>query len=54
MSFEEFARLFRDELGCKNALFLDGTISGLYAPSAPNEFLVPLGPIIGVVEKAAG
>jgi uncharacterized protein YigE (DUF2233 family) len=33
VSFYEFARFFRDGLGCGNALFLDGGVaSGLYAP----------------------
>jgi uncharacterized protein YigE (DUF2233 family) len=34
ITFWDFARLFRDELGCADALYLDGTISRLYAPSA--------------------
>jgi uncharacterized protein YigE (DUF2233 family) len=55
VSFDEFARLFRDELGCKNALFLDGTISGLYAPELHrNDSWYRFGPIIGVVEKGSG
>ncbi|HEX4459994.1 MAG TPA: phosphodiester glycosidase family protein, partial [Polyangia bacterium] len=33
ITFWDFARLFRDELGCRDALYLDGTISRLYAPS---------------------
>jgi uncharacterized protein YigE (DUF2233 family) len=33
VSFSEFARLFRDALSCSDALYLDGTISQLYAPS---------------------
>jgi uncharacterized protein YigE (DUF2233 family) len=33
VNFYEFARFFRDSLGCKNALFLDGgEAPGLYAP----------------------
>lgn len=35
----EFAILFRDTLGCPNALYLDGSISQLYAPSLGQEFL---------------
>jgi uncharacterized protein YigE (DUF2233 family) len=35
----EFATLFRDTLGCPNALYLDGSISQLYAPSLGQEFL---------------
>jgi uncharacterized protein YigE (DUF2233 family) len=30
VNFHGFARLFRDELGCRDALFLDGTISQFY------------------------
>jgi uncharacterized protein YigE (DUF2233 family) len=30
VNFHTFARLFRDELGCRDALFLDGTISQFY------------------------
>lgn len=33
ITFWDFARLFRDELGCADALYLDGTISRLYAPA---------------------
>lgn len=48
--FHDFATLFRDELGCPNALFLDGTISSLYAPEINrHDRLFPLGPIIAVV-----
>ncbi len=31
VSFYEFAALFRDGLGCRSALYLDGVISGMYA-----------------------
>ena len=31
--FYDFAVLFRDQLGCPNALYLDGVISQLWAPS---------------------
>jgi len=30
VNFHEFARLFRDKLGCRNALYLDGTLSQIY------------------------
>lgn len=30
VTFHAFARLFRDELGCRDALYLDGTISRLW------------------------
>jgi uncharacterized protein YigE (DUF2233 family) len=55
-TFYEFARLFRDRLHCQDALFLDGgSASGLYAPSLSrhDRFMPTMGPIIGVVEKAA-
>jgi uncharacterized protein YigE (DUF2233 family) len=32
VTFYEFATLFRDRLGCPDALFLDGSVSSLYAP----------------------
>ena len=35
----EFATLFRDTLGCADALYLDGSISQIYAPSLGQEFL---------------
>jgi uncharacterized protein YigE (DUF2233 family) len=54
VTFYEFARFFRDSLGCNNALFLDGGIApGLYAPElgrsdAPGHG--GYGPIIAVVD----
>ncbi len=54
VSFGEFARLFRDKLRCKNALFLDGgSATSFYSPGlGRNSNLVPLGPMIGVYERA--
>lgn len=50
VNFHEFARLFRDGLGCANALFLDGTLSSLYTGDPARRVLrFPLGPIIGIV-----
>jgi len=47
----EFATLFRDKLRCPDALFLDGSISSLYAPALKrNDFRMDLGPMIGVTE----
>jgi uncharacterized protein YigE (DUF2233 family) len=47
--FHDFATLFRDALGCSNALFLDGTISALYVPEwHRSDDAYPLGPIISV------
>jgi uncharacterized protein YigE (DUF2233 family) len=56
VSFDAFARLFRDGLGCQNALFLDGSVSSLYAPELDrDDELTPIGPIVGVVgPKSAG
>lgn len=50
ISFGEFARLFRDKLRCKNALFLDGgSATSFYSPVlGRTSNLLPLGPIIGV------
>ncbi len=54
VSFGEFARLFRDKLRSKNALFLDGGgATSFYSPAlGRNSNLVPLGPMIGVYEGA--
>jgi len=41
-----FARFLRDQLGCRDALYLDGTISGLYVPSAGGQDL-DRGPFAG-------
>lgn len=50
VNFYEFAAYFRDVLHCKNALFLDGTVSSLYLPELKrNDRKIDLGPIIGVV-----
>lgn len=51
VTFDTFARLFRDDLDCQNALFLDGSVSSLYAPELNRgDELEPLGPIVGVVQ----
>jgi uncharacterized protein YigE (DUF2233 family) len=57
VNFHHFGRLFRDHLGTPNALYLDGRVSRLYAPSVGrNDFGFPLGPILGTVvdEDGAG
>ncbi len=53
VTFHDFASLFRDVLRCPDALYLDGSISSLYAPSLSRHdgWLLPIGPIVGVVEK---
>jgi prepilin-type processing-associated H-X9-DG protein len=49
VTFNAFAHLFRDGLGCSNALFLDGSVSSLYAPDlGRDDEFSPLGPIVGV------
>ncbi|MBB6407479.1 phosphodiester glycosidase family protein [Mesorhizobium sangaii] len=53
VTFHAFARLFRDALGCDNALFLDGTISSLFASAiGRNDDYWNLGPMIGVFRKS--
>ena len=53
VTFYRFASLFRDALHCDNALFLDGSVSALYAPNlGRNDFTLPMGPMVGVVDKA--
>jgi uncharacterized protein YigE (DUF2233 family) len=50
VNFHEFARLFRDALGLPQALYFDGNISRLYAPSlGRNDFGFPMGPVVGLV-----
>ena len=59
VSFGRFARLFRDGLGCPDALFLDGSVSSLWDPGAGRMDPHPaLGPMLvvfaGRQEGAAG
>lgn len=50
VTFYEFGTLFRDVLGTPNALFLDGSISRLYAPEIDrHEKGIEMGPIVSVV-----
>jgi uncharacterized protein YigE (DUF2233 family) len=50
VNFYDFASLFRDTLGTPNALYLDGTVSRLYAPSlGRNDEGLLMGPIVGLV-----
>ena len=39
VTFHEFATLFRDVLECDDALYLDGGLSAVYAPSKGQQFL---------------
>lgn len=51
VTFHRFARLFRDRLRTPQALYLDGNISRLFAPSlGRSDPGFPMGPIVGVVE----
>jgi uncharacterized protein YigE (DUF2233 family) len=53
VTFYRFATLFRDRLNCPDALYLDGSVSSAYVPAFNrDDGLLPLGPIVGVVEKA--
>lgn len=47
VSFGKFARLFAGPLGCRNALYLDGSVSSLWAPENRRmDSIVPIGPMI--------
>ena len=54
VSFGEFARLFRDRMGCRDALFLDGgSATSFYSPELGRDrTLLPLGPMLGVYDRA--
>ncbi len=56
VNFHTFARLFRDRLGCRNALYLDGTLSQFYADGeqyGPPAFMVkPWAGMFGVLVPA--
>ncbi|MEJ0058872.1 MAG: phosphodiester glycosidase family protein [Terricaulis sp.] len=53
VSFGKFARFFRDQLHCPNALFLDGTVSSLWAPGLHRmDAGRPIGPMAVVLERA--
>ena len=54
VSFGRFARLFRDALHCPDALFFDGTVSGLWDPAAGRQDDdYPIGPMVAVFRKPA-
>ena len=50
LSFGQLARYFRDEVGARNALYLDGNISSLWDPATGRMDANRVGPLI-VVEK---
>jgi len=52
VSFGRLARLFRDELGCPNALYFDGSVSSLWdRPAGRRDGYSELGPMIAVFDK---
>ncbi|QQZ30870.1 hypothetical protein HMY34_04750 [Thiothrix subterranea] len=51
VTLHEFAVFFRDQLHCQDALYLDGAVSGLYAPELNRyDNRADLGVMIGVVQ----
>lgn len=51
VTFHEFASFLRDELQCRDALYLDGAVSSLYSPAlGRNDRWHALGPLLGVTE----
>lgn len=54
VNFFDFARLFRDGLGLPDALYFDGRVSRLHAPSLNrSDFGTPMGPMVGVLASEA-
>lgn len=51
VNFHTFASLFKDKLGCNNALYLDGAISLMYIPGISGQQGGNFGPMIAVTEK---
>ncbi len=52
ISFGRFGRFFRDALSCNDALFLDGAVSSLWAPSlARRDGRHAIGPIVVVLRR---
>jgi uncharacterized protein YigE (DUF2233 family) len=53
VNFHDFARLFRDELGTPDALYLDGSVSRLYDRASDGTTVgFPMGPILGTAVPA--
>jgi uncharacterized protein YigE (DUF2233 family) len=51
VSFGKFARLFQGPLGCRNALYLDGSVSSLWDPANGRmDSFAPIGPILVAFE----
>ena len=52
VSFHEFGSFFRDYLQTPNALYFDGKVSRLHAPSLDrSDFGFQLGPMVAVIEE---
>jgi len=52
ISFGRMARFFRDDQGCRNALYFDGVVSSLWAPSLSRKDNTHLlGPMIVVLDR---
>lgn len=51
VSFGRFARLFKDKLGCPNALYLDGAVSSLWEAGVRQDDRSELGPLVAVFSK---
>ncbi|MBC6981354.1 phosphodiester glycosidase family protein [Caulobacter sp. 17J80-11] len=52
VSFGRFARFLKDELGCPDALYLDGTVSALWAPGLNRrDDQTGLGPLVLVLKR---
>lgn len=50
VNFYDFALYFRDVLHCRDALYLDGTVSAIYSKTLQrNDFVRDLGPMLAVV-----
>lgn len=50
VTFHRFARFFRDVLGLNQALYLDGSVSRLYAHDEGRaDWGLPMGPVVGLV-----
>jgi uncharacterized protein YigE (DUF2233 family) len=52
VSFGRFARFFRDQLHCRNALFFDGSVSSLWAPDTNRQDSAhAIGPMVVVLDR---
>ena len=52
INFYDFARFFKEEFGCQDALYLDGAISQMYLPALERFDLGGnFGPMIGILEQ---